>query len=927
MHPQNFQLNQANEKEENTALALPDDNSAEETQDTIDSTMIPLMKMHLTKSTKEIQKEVTSKDHANVSSKSKLEPVVNVAGNKNIDPHEIIKQVQPKLHENNFTVITTGTNEPLNKEEDILIKVPKGDILELNNLELEMSEISDSEEINEDIMDQEVINRSKEQDFIKMSPYGIELKDKESSETDTKDHDQILMVGSQRIEREETVHESRSEYDINLNFPREEIFDKSTESEKITNSNEMTTASGLVAENPLLSAGKKEVQFEDTDVAESEEEVEMTDSESNLKDEMKQETLIKTISQDFQRTLDFHEFKVTEKPMRPLIKKDHELEKAKDLNNILMVGIEIINKGKKNHESNENKNIENREENYVELDVSTEKIINEIKDSKERQEEAVDQETLNMFNDKDSNSDYDIDKFLSKDFSFNELDHSKDLINGVGDENANSGNNEKDTDGSIYSSSSFEDNDGSDTHYSMEFQSEDILKINKYLKTNMDQDDEDYLNSDFYDLQTTATPSKLVTENNLIVNTNEDFEGIELTSEKENDENQIFGEVYTTFITPISKDYEIDQIQDFETLSLLEDDKREEPVFMSTETVDEEINFFPQFPNKNIKNDNNEPQEPEQDIVNGVLTNANPEFKMKVDIVNEYPYEHSEKDTDFNKDFDATFSTSMNSENSKVDIVKDKMKKEVPVEKIYNNDFLKTVDETNDLMQMKIDLLNDDNYNYLATNAVQVVESSKPQENTEKEINFENRLNEMILDEYEEVEYEFNETSNKLADVENGHQVSLEDIEEETELEKDVSSEETETGSPLDLQDMKTSTSTNQDEVDEPNNKKKNLTLNVLFLDNVGEEIHIKASELPMEDQSNQSSFAKEQKTKTMTPKRKTSESSPIHYIKQKNNKEIKKNITYKPMFPNEDRRNPWYKKFEFFCVGRKVLMVLKKGE
>ena len=29
---------------------------------------------------------------------------------------------------------------------------------------------------------------------------------------------------------------------------------------------------------------------------------------------------------------------------------------------------------------------------------------------------------------------------------------------------------------------------------------------------------------------------------------------------------------------------------------------------------------------------------------------------------------------------------------------------------------------------------NDDNYNYLATNAVQVVESSKPQENTEKEI-------------------------------------------------------------------------------------------------------------------------------------------------------------------------------------------------
>jgi len=64
-----------------------------------------------------------------------------------------------------------------------------------------------------------------------------------------------------------------------------------------------------------------------------------------------------------------------------------------------------------------------------------------------------------------------------------------------------------------------------------------------------------------------------------------------------------------------------------------------------------------------------------------------------------------------------------------------------------------------------------------------------------------------------------------------------------------------------------------------------------------------------------------------MTPKRKISESSPIHYIKQKNNKEIKKNITYKPMFPNEDRRNPWYKKFEFFCVGRKVLMVLKKGE
>merc|ERR1712131_267008 len=108
--------------------------------------------------------------------------------------------------------------------------------------------------------------------------------------------------------------------------------------EKITNSNEMTIASGLVAENPLLSAGKKEVQFEDTDVAESEEEVEMTDSESNLKDEMKQEALIKTISQDFQRTLDFHEFKVTEKPMRPLIKKDHELEKARDLNNILMVG-------------------------------------------------------------------------------------------------------------------------------------------------------------------------------------------------------------------------------------------------------------------------------------------------------------------------------------------------------------------------------------------------------------------------------------------------------------------------------------------------------------------------------------------------------------------------------------------------------------
>jgi len=74
---------------------------------------------------------------------------------------------------------------------------------------------------------------------------------------------------------------------------------------------------------------------------------------------------------------------------------------------------------------------------------------------------------------------------------------------------------------------------------------------------------------------------------------------------------------------------------------------------------------------------------------------------------------------------------------------------------------------------------------------------------------------------------------------------------------------------------MKTSTSKNQDvkskdEVGELNDKKKNLTLNVLFLDNVGEEIHLKASELPMEDQSNQSSFAKEQKTKTMTSKRGT---------------------------------------------------------
>ena len=55
---------------------------------------------------------------------------------------------------------------------------------------------------------------------------------------------------------------------------------------------------------------------------------------------------------------------------------------------------------------------------------------------------------------------------------------------------------------------------------------------------------------------------------------------------------------------------------------------------------------------------------------------------------------------------------------------------------------------------------------------------------------------------------------------------------------------------------------------------------------------------------------------------------SPVFYLKQNNLESSNADIAYKPMFGvDKTLKNPWYKKFEFFCVGKNVLMLLKKGK
>ena len=104
----------------------------------------------------------------------------------------------------------------------------------------------------------------------------------------------------------------------------------------------------------------------------------------------------------------------------------------------------------------------------------------------------------------------------------------------------------------------------------------------------------------------------------------------------------------------------------------------------------------------------------------------------------------------------------------------------------------------------------------------------------------------------------------------------------------------------------------NEDKVFKKNVDKKNYSLEVLFLEEDKASIDIDYPESVSIENSSQESQS-------------GSINSPIFYIKQNNKKSSNSEISYQPMFNASNSRNPWYKKFEFFCVGKNVLMVLKK--
>ena len=93
---------------------------------------------------------------------------------------------------------------------------------------------------------------------------------------------------------------------------------------------------------------------------------------------------------------------------------------------------------------------------------------------------------------------------------------------------------------------------------------------------------------------------------------------------------------------------------------------------------------------------------------------------------------------------------------------------------------------------------------------------------------------------------------------------------------------------------------------------RKNYSLEVLFLEEDKASIDIDYPESISIENSSQESQSE-------------SINSPIFYIKQNNNKSSDSGISYQPMFNTSNSKNPWYKKFEFFCVGKNVLMVLKR--
>ena len=104
---------------------------------------------------------------------------------------------------------------------------------------------------------------------------------------------------------------------------------------------------------------------------------------------------------------------------------------------------------------------------------------------------------------------------------------------------------------------------------------------------------------------------------------------------------------------------------------------------------------------------------------------------------------------------------------------------------------------------------------------------------------------------------------------------------------------------------------TNEYLVAKNNVVKKDYSLEVLFMEEENASIDIDYPESVSIEKSSQESQSGSMR-------------SPIFYIKQ-NNKKSNSSISYKPMFNTSHSKNPWYRKFEFFCVGKNVLMVLKK--
>lgn len=119
---------------------------------------------------------------------------------------------------------------------------------------------------------------------------------------------------------------------------------------------------------------------------------------------------------------------------------------------------------------------------------------------------------------------------------------------------------------------------------------------------------------------------------------------------------------------------------------------------------------------------------------------------------------------------------------------------------------------------------------------------------------------------------------------------------------------------PLFLAQQDIGSSVNSDKINVGKNDevKKNYSLEVLFIEEENASIDIDYPESVSIEKSDQES-------------RSGSMNSPIFYIKQNNKKSSDSGISYKPMFNASDIKNPWYRKFEFFCVGKNVLMVLKK--